>query len=148
METQLSVAAIEKGTVIDHIPAGQGTRIVSLYGLANGQKKVTLGLNLPSKTLIYKDLIKVEDRLLSAEEAAQLAIFAPFATVNIICDFKIVKKFKVEIPEKIERIIACPHKKCITNHEQMVTKFYVIRWADQVKLECQYCEKSFVNVAH
>ena len=93
MEKELSVSAIENGTVIDHIPAGQGMRIVRLLKLADHKKKVTLGLNLPSKSLGYKDLIKVEGREISVEEANQIALFAPKASINIIRNFQIQKKF-------------------------------------------------------
>lgn len=148
MKKTLSVAAIEQGTVIDHIPSGEGIRIVWLYGLTDQKKKVTLGLNLPSRSMKYKDLIKVEDRLITPEEGAQLAIFAPLATVNIISDFQIIKKFKVEMPREVEKIVLCPNRRCITNHESIVTKFYVLPCKDQVRLQCQYCEKSFANVSY
>ncbi|MCI3999936.1 aspartate carbamoyltransferase regulatory subunit, partial [Klebsiella pneumoniae] len=51
METpKLSVEAIEKGTVIDHIPAGRGLTILRQFKLLHYGNAVTVGFNLPSKT--------------------------------------------------------------------------------------------------
>lgn len=143
MENKLSVAAIENGTVIDHIPAGQGMRIVRLFKLADHKKIVTLGLNLPSQSLGYKDLIKVEGKEISEEEANQIALFAPKATINIIRNFHIEKKFVVTIPKVICKILLCPNQKCITNYEQVTTSFSVNHYGQKVSLQCNYCERGF-----
>ena len=143
MEKSLSVAAIENGTVIDHIPAGQGMRIVRLLQLADHKHRVTLGLNLPSKGLSYKDLIKVDGREISEQEANQIALFAPKATLNIIRDYKIEKKFTVVFPEMISKVLPCPNQKCITNHEQSTPRFSVNRYGKKVMLQCIYCQTGF-----
>ncbi len=145
MSTTLSVAAIQKGTVIDHIPAGQGMRIVRLLKLDSRRHQVTLGLNLPSKTMGYKDLIKVEGREITESEAQQIAIFAPKATLNIIRAFELTKKFTVSLPKKVEKILRCPNERCITNHEHAVTRFSVQKPARGVQLTCYYCQKSFAH---
>lgn len=148
MEKTLAVAAIEKGSVIDHIPAGQGMQIVRLLKLASHKKKVTLGLNLPSRSLGYKDIIKVEEREISEEEANQIAIFAPKATINIIKSYQVEKKFVVTIPQSIIRILICPNSNCITNHEKVVTNFRVEPLGRKVNLQCNFCEKSFTHDAY
>ena len=140
---KLAVAAIKKGTVIDHITAGQALRIVKLLNLAKHHKQVALGLNLPSKTLKYKDLIKVEDRELSADEVNQVAILSPHATINIIQNFEVVKKFQVSIPQTLSGILACPNPKCVTNHEKMVSSFIVKQRVHKNVLHCRYCHKTF-----
>lgn len=145
MEKELSVAAIEQGTVIDHIPAGQGMRIVRLLKLADHKKKVTLGLNLSSRSLGYKDIIKVEAREVTEEEANQIALFAPKATINIIRGYQITKKFSVTLPEAIAKILTCPNSQCITNHELIPTHFLVSRYGSKVMLQCNYCEKGFAH---
>ena len=121
----LSVAAIKNGTVIDHITAGHALKIVRLLNLADHNKIVTLGLNLPSKENKYKDIIKVEGRELNPKELRRVAIFAPHATINIIENYEIVKKFKTEMPETVEYVIVCPNPNCITNNEIMDSKFHV-----------------------
>lgn len=145
MKKTLSVAAIEDGTVIDHIPAGQGLRIVHLLKLADHRKKVTLGLNLPSELFRFKDLIKVEGREITEEEASQIAVFAPKATISIIRGFQLERKFSVTLPETITRVLSCPNNRCITNHERVTPRFSVNRYGVNVHLQCHYCEKSFAH---
>ena len=137
------VFTIKNGTVIDHIKAGQALKIIKILKLYENDKIVTVGLNFPSKTSKFKDLIKVEERELNPDEANRVAILAPQATINIIRNFEIVKKFKVQIPDQVEKIIICPNPKCITNNEPMKTVFSVTVNKDQTKLRCKYCEKTF-----
>ncbi len=139
----MPVAAICNGTVIDHIAAGQALKIVHLLKLTEQQKLVTLGLNLPSNTLVYKDLIKVDDRVITAEEADQIAIFAPQATLNIIENYAVVTKFKVQLPEWIRGIFSCLNPKCICNQEKIATAFNISRRQHFIFLQCKYCSKSF-----
>ncbi|EKD43798.1 MAG: Aspartate carbamoyltransferase regulatory chain [uncultured bacterium] len=139
------VFAIKEGTVIDHIPAGQALKIIRILKLQNNEKIVTMGMNFPSKTLKKKDIIKIEERELTPEEANKVAILAPMATINIIRNFELAKKFKVEMPAQVEKIIVCPNPKCITNNEEMRTIFYTQENNNEVTLQCRYCEKSFLQ---
>ncbi len=141
--TQLLVNAIKHGTVIDHITPGQGVKIVAALKLSAHNKIVTLGLNLPSRTMKKKDLIKVEDRELLPEEADSVAILAPNATINIIRDYATIKKFEVQLPKTLTGLIICPNPKCITNHERMTTIFTIVRQKPNVIMRCHYCEKTF-----
>ena len=43
------VAAIQQGTVIDHIPANKTYQVASLLGLFNLKTPVTIGFNYPSQ---------------------------------------------------------------------------------------------------
>jgi len=142
---ELLVAAIKNGTVIDHITAGQALKIVRFLSLPKHKKVVTLGLNLPSKAMGIKDIVKVEGRELTPEEVNEVAIVAPKASVNIIRNYQIAEKFKVTLPEFTERFVICPNKACITNHEAMGVYFYVKPEGKEVKLKCRYCEKEFVS---
>ena len=139
---QYAVASICNGTVIDHIQAGSALKIVSLLRLAEHQKIVTLGLNLPSNRLGIKDLIKVEDRKLDPEEVNQVALFAPNATISIIANYDVVQKYPICIPDRIQGVISCTNPKCISNHEKIKSYLYVIQKMDQsVRLRCHYCRK-------
>ncbi|ATG72961.1 aspartate carbamoyltransferase regulatory subunit [Zobellella denitrificans] len=142
-KSQLQVEAIHNGTVIDHIPAGQGIKILQLFGLAQTHEKITVGLNLPSKALGAKDIIKVENTRLSAAQANQLALFAPQATVNLIEDFEVVEKLQLQLPEKVEGVFSCPNSNCISHNEPVTSKFRVRAVDGQVRFRCRYCEKSF-----
>ena len=139
----LLVSAIKDGTVIDHITAGHALKIVRLLNLADHNKIVTLGLNLPSKENKYKDIIKVESLELTPKELNRISIFAPHATINIINDYEIVKKFETEMPDTVEYVIVCPNPNCITNNEIMDTRFHVKEEGENIKLKCSYCEKTF-----
>lgn len=139
----LQVSAIENGTVIDHIADKSALKIIQLLLLASGGTTVTVGLNLPSKKMVSKDLIKIAGREIQPEEARRIAIFSPTASINIIRNFKIVKKFAVELPEIIENLLICPNPKCITNHEPMTTLFNVVADRKNIRLRCTYCEKLF-----
>lgn len=142
-QKQLLVSAIKNGTVIDHITAGHALKIIRLLNLADHNKVVTVGLNLPSRAMRIKDLIKVECRELTPDEISRVAILAPRASINIIKNYKVTKKFHVNIPETIEYVIICPNPKCITNNESMSSKFNVLHENNKIKLKCNYCEKIF-----
>ena len=142
---QLLVSAIKNGTVIDHIQAGTATKLIHVLNLGNHKKIVTLGLNLPSKNMGLKDLIKIEDKELTKEEANRIAIFSPQASINIINNYEVTKKFDVTLPETVQSLIICPNPKCITNNENMDSNFKVQHINKQVKLQCNYCEKIFLQ---
>jgi aspartate carbamoyltransferase regulatory subunit len=141
MPKMLPVAAIRNGTVIDHIPAYLALKIILLLKLDKHDKMITIGLNLPSSSYGLKDIIKVEKEL-TLEEANQVAIFAPKATINIIQDYEVAKKFKVQIPSFIEGIFSCANPRCVSNHEKIKSYFHIIQRPHQVFLQCRYCKKS------
>ncbi|CAG9298391.1 aspartate carbamoyltransferase regulatory subunit [Celerinatantimonas diazotrophica] len=146
MEKKLQVEAIEHGTVIDHIPAGQGIKILRFLQLADANRRLTIGLNLPTHNDQAKDLIKVAETILTAEQANQLALFAPTATINVIENYTVVDKFQVTQPKSIRGVFQCPNSNCIT-HTEMVPSHFLVQASntDQVKLKCHYCEKSFAT---
>lgn len=138
------VFAIKDGTVIDHIPAGRAIRLIRLLKLIESGNIVTMGANFQSsKTSAGKDLIKIENKELTPEEVNQVALFAPNATINIIRDTKIAKKFTVELPGVFEQIGKCPNPKCITNMDPQEPKFYPEFDKKDMKVRCHYCEKLF-----
>jgi len=143
MANKLQVEAIEQGTVIDHIPAGQGVKILKFFQLTNKRDRITVGLNLRSGEHACKDLIKVENTIFTEAEANQLALFAPHATINVIENYEVVKKFKVARPAAVAGVFACPNSNCISHQEPVLTNFYIRERGEQLKLKCHYCEKSF-----
>jgi aspartate carbamoyltransferase regulatory subunit len=46
----------------------------------------------------------------------------------------------VEVPDEIVGIAKCVNPMCITNQEDVKTRFYVVNKKD-VSLKCHYCEK-------
>ena len=141
---QLQVEAIKNGTVIDHIPAGQALNILKHFHILDNNDRITVGFNLPSKANGHKDLIKVENVRFTEEQANQLSIFAPNATVNIIEDYKVVNKRNIDLPESVTAVFKCPNTNCITNVEKTaVTNFKVINKNGKIQLKCRFCEKVF-----
>ena len=138
-----SVRAILKGCVIDHIEAGQAVHIVRLLKLNQGQQTLTLGLNLESKSQGRKDLIKIENLHLSESQMAQVALFSPHATVNMIDDFKVSAKYPLTLPTEVKGIFQCYNPNCITRDEPVLSKFYVKAHGLEVRLNCHYCQVSF-----
>ena len=136
----LQVAALENGTVIDHIPSGKLFTVVSLLKLQDSDSNITIGNNLPSKKLGKKGIIKVADRYFTDEEISQLSVVASNIRLNIIHDFEVVEKKEVEMPDELKGIVKCNNPKCITNNEPMKTYFHVID-KDKGILKCHYCEK-------
>lgn len=137
---KLQVSAIENGTVIDHIPQGVVQKVLKILGLENCTEPIYLGANLESKKMGKKGLIKVANRYFADDEINKIALIAPTATIIEIRNFEIIKKQKVAIPDEIINILKCANPKCITNHEKVITHFYVIDKED-IKLRCHYCEK-------
>lgn len=137
------VYAIKQGTVIDHIPDGKGLPLIELLQLHAGNHIVTMGSHFQSKRMGKKDVVKIEHKELTPEEVNQVCLLAPTASINIIRNFKIIKKFTIETPEIFEGIIACPNPRCITNHETCVTKFYPKKDKKNLKVRCHYCEKIY-----
>ena len=134
-QQELLVAAIENGTVIDHIPSGKVFQVMSLLKLDNVKSAVTIGYNLKSKAMGTKSIIKIADKFFTESELAQLAVICQDLTLCIIRDYEIVEKRRIELPEELVGIIRCPNSKCITNNEPMRTRFRVTGQ----KLTCQYC---------
>jgi aspartate carbamoyltransferase regulatory subunit len=143
MKKTLSVSAINHGTVIDHIDAGQALKLIPLLKLNHDHYQITIGLNLTSTLMGSKDIIKINDLHLTEKEAAQIAIFAPHATLNIIDDYSVIRKIKARLPQEIRSILICPNKNCITAHETVESLFHVSSFKNKVHLHCNYCEKIF-----
>ncbi len=139
-EKKLSVSAIENGTVIDHIPAQNLFKVISILGLERIDNLITFGTNMESHRLGKKAIIKVADKFFEREEINRIAVVAPHAKLNVIRGYTVVEKQVVEVPDRIEGIIKCVNPKCITNVESVKTKFEVVD-KQNVSLKCHYCEK-------
>ena len=137
------VAAIENGTVIDHIPAEKTYAVASLLGLQKLQTPVTIGYNYPSKKLGKKGIIKIEDKFFTDEEISRLSVVARNVVLNVIRDYEVVEKKKVVTPDTLKGIVRCNNPKCITNNEPMNTIFHVIDKNSGI-IKCHYCDKEQV----
>lgn len=134
------VAAIENGTVIDHIPTEKTFQVISLLGLDKEKNPVTIGYNFPSETLGQKGIIKVSNRFFTKEEINKLSVVAPKIMMSIIKNYEVVEKITVETPTELKGIVKCNNPKCITNNEPMATLFHQSTKNPNM-LRCHYCDK-------
>ena len=137
---EMLVAAIENGTVIDHIPAEKTYQVANLLHLQDLRTPVTIGYNYRSKKLVTKGIIKVSNKFLNDEEINRLSVVAPNIILSIIKDYEVVEKKKVETPDELRGIVKCNNPKCITNNEPMQTVFNVVDKEHGI-LKCRYCDK-------
>ncbi len=134
---ELRVSKIRNGTVIDHVTGGQALNVLSILGIDGSEGLgVSIGMNVPSDRLGRKDVVKVEDRELSQSEVDVISLIAPEASINIIRDFEVVAKNRVDRPETVIGLLSCPNANCITNgNEPVETKFTIV----DEGVRCAYC---------
>jgi len=137
---EMVVSAIENGTVIDHIPTASVYQVIRILGLESYKDEVLIGNYLDSNKLGKKGIVKIKNKHFSIDEVSKIALVAPFASIIDIENYKVVKKFKAEIPDHVENFVKCANPKCITNAEAVPTKFDVVD-KENLKLRCHYCEK-------
>ncbi|HHT9152250.1 MAG TPA: aspartate carbamoyltransferase regulatory subunit, partial [Candidatus Hypogeohydataceae bacterium YC40] len=89
---QLQVSAIKDGTVIDHIDSKSTFKVASILNIPAESRLILVGMNLSSRQLGKKGIIKIEGKVLNQEEANKIALIAPNATLNIIKNFEVVEK--------------------------------------------------------
>jgi aspartate carbamoyltransferase regulatory subunit len=140
-DEKIRIVKIHDGTVIDHISAGKALEVLKILGITGEYGNVvSLAMNISSSKIEKKDIVKVEHRFLEEEEVARIALVAPEATINLIEDFKIIKKTRVELPDTITDVIECTNQRCVTNKERepIQSKYEVIS-RKPIQLKCLYC---------
>ncbi|WP_296789865.1 aspartate carbamoyltransferase regulatory subunit [uncultured Methanobrevibacter sp.] len=142
-KSELKIKAIENGTVIDHITANKALHILKILGLPDEDThNLTVAMNVSSKEIGRKDILKIENRELDHRELNQVALIAPKATINIIRNYEPVKKDKIILPDKITSILKCTNPKCITNYEnEPITPIFNVIEKNPTVVRCHYCEK-------
>ena len=141
--SQLLVRRIRDGTVIDHIESGKALMVLTALSITGREGNViTIAMNVPSSKHGKKDIIKVENRFLETSETNKLALIAPRATINIIRDYKLVEKRKIQLPDSIIGIFKCPNLKCITNSEEKIQSRIDVIDKEKVVLKCRYCART------
>ncbi len=146
-EAQLLVRRIKDGTVIDHIDTGMALIVLKALNITGKEGSViTVAMNVPSSKLERKDIIKVENKFLEPNETNKLALLAPKATINIIRDYKVVEKRKVELPDTFVGIFKCSNPKCVTNSKEEIVPIIDVIDKSKQTLKCRYCSR-ILNVS-
>jgi len=136
----LRVSKIKDGTVIDHITGGYALDVIKILGITGRAGGiVTIAINVPSKRLKRKDIVKVEGRMLASAEVDKIALVAPHATINIIRNYKVVEKQRVKLPKVIRGIVKCANPACISNSNEPVQSTFYVEQEDPLLLKCHYC---------
>ena len=135
------VTAIRNGTVIDHVPSGQALRVLEMLGIGgNTSVPVSLVMNVQSKKMGSKDIIKVEDREHSQAELDRLALVAPDAHVAIIRAYSVAEKLTINLGDEVVNVVRCTFSNCITTNlrEPLPHRLRVVE-RDPLQLRCHYC---------
>ena len=148
---ELLIRAIKHGIVIDHIPSEKVFAIVEILKLKEYSERITVAINMPSSSLGRKGIIKIEEKILEEKELNNISLLAPNVTINIIDNYEVVEKSKLEKLDKVIGLMKCDNPKCISNHENIETKFIRIKensenldennLEEKSKYKCFYCEK-------
>ena len=139
---QLLVRRIKDGTVIDHVESGKALLVLRTLNITGKEGNViTVALNVPSSKHNKKDIIKVENRFLEKNETNKLALIAPHTTINIIKDYKLVEKRKIQLPDSIIGVFKCTNLKCVTNSDDYIKPSIDIIDKQNIVLKCRYCAR-------
>ena len=134
----LRVTSINKGLVIDHIPQGEGIKIFHFLNLDKVNYRVALLMNVPSKKMKFKDIIKIENEV--NMDLDILSILNDNITINIIDNAKIIKKYNPHIPKIITKV-KCKNPRCVTSVENNLENKFILINEKTKEYYCQYCEE-------
>jgi len=137
---ELYVRKIKDGTVIDHITPGFALDVLKILGI-NGKdgEVVSVALNVESKLLHHKDIVKIQNRELKPSEVDKIALIAPNATINIIRNYDVASKKVVELPPSIRGIIKCDNPSCISNSREPVEPRFGVDRKEPIRVRCYFC---------
>ena len=140
VDREVRVSKIKDGTVIDHINAGYSLDVVKILGITGHEKQVmTIAVNVPSKRMRVKDLVKIEGRALNQVEVNRIALVAPNATINIVRDYVVKEKLEVKLPKVLGDIVKCMNPSCVSNASEPVTSKFYVEAEEPLLLKCHYC---------
>ncbi len=105
---------------------------------------VSLAMHVKSK-IGWKDIVKIEDRFLDEKEIDKIALIAPYATVNVIENYNVVKKHRVQVPKYVKGIVKCMNPRCITNQNEPIETEFVVISQNPVIIKCKYCEREMCS---
>jgi len=134
---ELKIKGIKNGIVIDHIKPGLCFKIFNHLKLEKSSNTIMVISNIDSSSRGRKDILKVEGDDIKVNYL-ELALISPNASLDIIKDEQIVEKVRLTLPDKIEGVIKCPNKRCITNDEECKNIFTKLK--DRESYTCKYCD--------
>ena len=142
METpqELYVRKIKDGSVIDHITPGFSLDVLKILGITGKDGEVvSVAMNVESKRLHHKDIVKIQNRELKPSEVDKIALIAPSATINIIRNYNVASKKVVELPSSIRGIMKCDNPSCISNSREPAEPQFAVDRREPIRLRCYFC---------
>jgi len=148
MIKEIKVTPIRNGTVIDHIACGQALNVLRILGVNeyNIDSTVSVLMHVPSKKTDWKDVVKVEDRELDPKTVDKIALIAPNATIDIIRDYNVAEKHRVELTQRVKGLVYCGNPNCITNKKEPVEPEFAVDSYNPLILRCIYCDRIQNNI--
>ena len=134
----MNIDSITNGFVIDHITAGRGMKLYDLLGLDNLDCSVAIIINVASKNMGKKDIIKIDADI--AFDIDVIGYVDPGTTVNVIKNCELVEKRVLELPKMLTNVIKCKNPRCITSTEQEINHVFKLTDKDNGVYRCIYCE--------
>ena len=136
----MNIDSIRNGIVIDHIQAKKGMEIYKELNLQDLDCSVAIITNAKSKKMGKKDIIKIDKDI--EVNIDMIGFIEPDATINIVKDGKLVKKYCAKLPEKIVNITHCQNPRCITSIEKDLDQVFILTDKENQIYRCKYCEMS------
>ena len=134
----MNVDSIKNGIVIDHIQAGTGLELYKFLNLESYGCPVALMINVTSRQMGNKDIIKVDGEL--DIDLNVLGFIDPGITIDVIENEVCVKKYHPEIPLEIRDIVRCRNPRCITTVEQELPQIFRLAVRKNKIYRCVYCD--------
>ncbi|MEG2144161.1 MAG: aspartate carbamoyltransferase regulatory subunit [Oscillospiraceae bacterium] len=133
------INSIENGIVIDHIKAGNGSRILDFLNIDTRKHTVAFLMNATSKANGHKDVIKID--AVNDVDLNVLGLIDPNCTVNIIKNGKIVEKIRPEMPKVVKNVIKCKNPRCVTSVESGAPQIFHLINEATGEYRCEYCDE-------
>jgi len=148
-EYKIGIRPVEKGLVVDHIGIGLQPR--QIWELITKIREI-LDLNVISSQGVfksahsehYKGIISIpEMKDLDYKKTQMLAAISPGATVNVIKDHEVNRKYRLHTPSVVSALpgLRCRNQDCISNpdfYEPVVQEFRTHPGQPETYF-CQYC---------
>lgn len=135
------INSIETGIVIDHIKAGNGSKILNYLGINTEKHTVAFLMNAPSQQFGKKDVIKITNVAAEEIDLAVLGLIDPDCTVNVIEGHTIVQKLHPVMPTEVHNVILCKNPRCITSAESNVDHIFHLVNSETQEYRCEYCDE-------
>ena len=134
----MNIDSIKNGIVIDHIEAGKSMQLYRFLNLDSLDCSVAIIKNVVSKKMGKKDIIKIDEEI--DVDLDVLGYIDPNITVNVIKDGVRIKKFNLELPERVTNVIRCKNPRCITSVERGIDQVFKLTDRENRIYRCIYCE--------